>query len=697
MRADYLSYKRATGASLLGLVVQCVFAASFLIYGILGGDHAAVSASIFMIVGVAGWLALVIVFDQHRRERIEAMEAESLSADATASTSVFDTKSDEFRVAARRLAAMYKFFLPGVSLTLAAVLIGFGIWRFKTGLEIVDPGKYPGTGLTGWQLGLGVGLAFVGFIFARYASGMAKQAVWQNLRAGASFAVGSALLGLALAIGQIVDIAGPDTVLRYLVLIIPAFLVGIGAETILNFVLDIYRPRKAGETPRPAFDSRLLGFIAAPDRIAQSISEAINYQLGFDVTSGWFYQLLSRSVGPLVVVGAVVMWSFTTIAVLQPHQSGTVLRFGQPVRENIGPGWHWKLPWPIETVYIPEYIKTDERGRKVVGDLTATGIRTVQLGTSPPGTAEPLLWTNDHLGDEVFQLVSSGLTVGQESESKGLTDFAMVSVEIPLNYAVKDVSLYDQLAPPMLREDLLKLVAQRELTQFFQTVKLDDVMGPRRIDLTSRIRERVQAAFDQLNPDATGKARGAGVEIVFVGVVGVHPPKDKDVASSFEKVVEADQRFQARIDDAYAEQVKALTTAAGSVENARAIIDAINAYEQAQREKADPARLHELESKLHKLLDSAGGEIAVQIAAAKAERWETHMRARGTAEEYKGQILAYEASPILFRAHAYFDALRTAMERSRLYVTDRNVAARVDLQDKDTGISAFKPVGDEEN
>ena len=62
------------------------------------------------------------------------------------------------------------------------------------------------------------------------------------------------------------------------------------------------------EVPRPAMDSRLLSFVAAPDRLAQSIGDALNYQFGFNVTESWFYQLVSRWLASLALVGALVVW-----------------------------------------------------------------------------------------------------------------------------------------------------------------------------------------------------------------------------------------------------------------------------------------------------------------------------------------------------------------------------------------------------
>jgi regulator of protease activity HflC (stomatin/prohibitin superfamily) len=341
-------------------------------------------------------------------------------------------------------------------------------------------------------------------------------------------------------------------------------------------------------------------------------------------------------------------------------------------------------------------VKLDGKGKRFVADYTATGLRTVQLGTPPPGTAEPILWTNDHLGDEVFQLVSSGqgavaTDAGEAGGNTALADFALVSMELPLQYSVLDVDKYDQLAPPMMRDDLLKVTAQRELTRFFQTVTLDDVLGPRRFDLSDEIRRRINAAFDQLNPDpVTGKPLGAGVEIVFAGIVGVHPPKDKDIALSFEKVVEADQRYQARMDGANAEQIKSLTLAAGDVSTANSIVAGIDALEKAERDHADAKLIADLESRLATLLDAAGGKTSSKIADAKGDRWLTHMQARGRASEYIGQLKAYETSPGLYRANVYFDALKGMMANARVYITDPDVAIRAELQDKESNVGVFK-------
>src|SRR5437773_3882475 len=128
MKADYLSYQRASKVSLLGLAIQLALGLLLLVFSLYTADKAGETAAVFVLLGVPVWLALAILFDQHRRERIEAIEAEAFAASDAASSSVFEERSDDLRVAARRLKVLYRFMIPAVSLAVAGVLIGIGIW-----------------------------------------------------------------------------------------------------------------------------------------------------------------------------------------------------------------------------------------------------------------------------------------------------------------------------------------------------------------------------------------------------------------------------------------------------------------------------------------------------------------------------------------------------------------------------------------
>ncbi|MEX2079973.1 MAG: hypothetical protein WEC33_00010, partial [Dehalococcoidia bacterium] len=253
MKADYLTYKQATARSLLGLVIQLAMGLAMLLYGFLENDPSAVTAAAFVLVGVIVWLTLAILFDQHRRERVEAMEAEAFATSDAATSSVFEQGAQDLRVAAKRLRFVARFVVPSIGVLVGALLVAIGLYRFRLGMGFVSPDAFAQSSFTRPHstvaLAIGIPIAFIGFVFARYVAGMAKQKVWAPLRGGAAFAVGAAVLALALAVGHFVKIAGPDVVLRYLLVVIPAMLVLIGAEVLLNFVLELYRPRRPGEFP----------------------------------------------------------------------------------------------------------------------------------------------------------------------------------------------------------------------------------------------------------------------------------------------------------------------------------------------------------------------------------------------------------------------------------------------------------------
>ncbi|MEC8558716.1 MAG: hypothetical protein VXY94_01415, partial [Planctomycetota bacterium] len=301
MRVDHFAYQQATRVAGFGLLLQLAIGLTLLLFGLLGRDSTLVIGSFYPLVGLLVWIVLIIVFQQHRLERLEALEEDELR-EARPDASIFEASREETGIAARRLRKMHKWIVPTASLATAGLLVLLSIMTFvwfgrlddemstvnlDAGFEI---GKSPG-----WQIAICLGFAVIAFIFSRFVAGMSKQPAWQNLRGGAGFMVGNALVCLAIAIGVILTLFDNTGAMRVVSQIILVFMLAVAAETVLNFILNLYRPRRGGEVPRPAFDSRVLSLLAAPDSIVRSINEAVNYQFGFDITSSWGYQLLIRS------------------------------------------------------------------------------------------------------------------------------------------------------------------------------------------------------------------------------------------------------------------------------------------------------------------------------------------------------------------------------------------------------------------
>ena len=707
MRADHLSYKRATNVAMLGIVIQLVLGVGLLLYGLLLDDRAGITGSVFILLGSVAWIALAIVFDQHRRERIEAVEFENFSEQDLASSSVFEESGADLRVAAKRLDGLYKYMLPAVSIAMGIALIALGWIRLSGKTEAFrdqmneEVATVTGMGHHGWAIALGIGIAVIGFVFARFTSGMARAKVWENLRGGSVYSVGSALFGLAIAIAHFADLAGLGSVLQWISDALSITMIVLGAEIFLNFVLDIYRPRPQGEYPRPAFDSRLLGFVAAPDRIAESINDAINYQFGYEVTSSWFYKLLSKSFLWLVLFGGVAVWLMPSLAVVEPHQRGLLLVNGKPTGSELGPGLHFKPPWPFGKVVVPEFIRTetvgegrDARQRDVVEE-TATGVRVLQLGANAPTSPTVMLWANEELEESLMVVQPSREALIRRTRDVG-RGLSLATVRVPVYYSVKPggVESYLRLGiDGRTRDQVLNRVAQRELMRELASRSIDEVVGSGRNDIRESLKQRITQAFANLNPDETGTPRGAGVEVLFVGLEDARPPGD--AAKAYEQVLEASQKAATVVIQAEQSRAETLAKVVGSVEGAEEIVAAI-AELDAMPASTDPQELLEKELEIRGMIEDAGGEAGDIILAARADRWDEHMSARALSEEYNGKLAAYQAAPLIYENRMRFEAMAEAIKELRLYIVDESVEKRIrlDLLDKYIGTSGFEPLNE---
>ena len=61
----------------------------------------------------------------------------------------------------------------------------------------------------------------------------------------------------------------------------------------------------------------------------------------------------------LIAAAAVGLWLLTGLYFVSTHEQGVVLRFGRFVALT-GPGPNYHLPWPIETVELPEVTTTHQ-------------------------------------------------------------------------------------------------------------------------------------------------------------------------------------------------------------------------------------------------------------------------------------------------------------------------------------------------
>ncbi len=690
LRIDEQTYRRAAQAALLGLAAQSLLLVVMLLTAfwassrnLVGESLSLFSASYHMIGGLLVWSVLWMVFNQHRLERLEGIESEQMARSDAQLAALFDEHAEDLQVARKRLQNMYRYGINGVSIALVVYYLAVGgsmIWR-ALGLARnplywtpVERAQDHSTTL----LVMTILMAFVSFVSARYVAGMTKVKEWSMLRGGAGYLMASALasvLGFAAALSASL---GRPALWTYLGVLMAGLLLVTGFEIAMSFLLGAYRPRKPGETPRPAFESRLLGWLTAPESIAKIVNETINYQFGFEVSRSWFYRLLGRALTPLVLFGIATLLGISSIVVVAPHEQAVILRMGEMAGDPVGPGMHFKLPWPLGRVEKYPVLRVHQF---IVGS-----------SIEAPEEGKAVLWTNQHAGQEEYMITAPTPYEGQAatepgaegrktaSESAGMS---LTGAQVVVQYTVKDLKQLVRNAPyphemltathPGFRREAAKVLvapAERRVNAYFASHTIDHLLGSGAVAAAEALHRQIQDDYDRA---------GLGIQVLLVSLSGVHPPQEK-VAPSFLQQIGVRQERQTTIEKAKAEAIKTLAEVAGSYESAQKIHDAILQLERLKDELAAtpsgdaPARESKnrqrivQEVELERLLMASRGEAARLILEARAERWARAIDEHTQAILFQAEAKAYRNAPQVYVLRKYLEAQEEALGAARTIV-----------------------------
>jgi len=668
MRVDHHACQRAATTALTGLILQFAIATTLLVFGLFSGSTAFVFASLFLLVGVLVWLGLIVLFYQEKMQLLEALEETELVGEEH--TSMFDTAGDSVRPAAARLKLIHRWVMPIFSLAIATALIVIGILllRFLNQLDHQDDSLrtfVKHTSYIGWALTVSMGFVLTSFIYSRFISGMSKVTTWTNLRGGSAWMVGNAIILLAVSVGLLFRFFDNDEVLQVVCWGIPIFMLAVAAEIVINFVLNLYRPRLHGESPRPAFDSKSLSLFASPDSLVRSINEAVNYQFGFDITSSWGYQLFIRSAIWLLGLGFVVLFAMSSLVIVEPTQQAVRIRQGAIIGEVHSPGPMFKLPWPIESAIVEN----------------VTQIRHLPLTFVWKEGRRVILWTDDfnqHAVTRPLPFIVNDSRGSSESISDDL--LSLVDLQAVLQYRIADDGFLKWLqfgsdeverrSRKTYRELTLIAIAQNELTELFQTLQLDKILGSDRGTISNVAQQKIQTALN---------LQQSGIEIVAIDLPLIAP--SGDAAGSFEELSVAKQG-EARLISAATAHGQALLTR--TVGNPDLVVDVVKAVEKfntakrlldAQRRKDDTTnqtdareRVKRFEEEALLLIENGNGRAAAQIRNARVERWTSLMNTWSRSSRVHGQMAAFQAAPELYMQRMYMSVLARNLPSIRKYV-----------------------------
>lgn len=743
--------KRPVQVALICLILNVLFFGISFFLGRWSG-YSAISTVSWLFLSVALiCFVLSLQFYQRVRAEQEKLDMSQLTSDQQAST-IFQAKTERdvlFTAAQNRLDMLEKWFIPIFSGVIAVYQISIGLYLLNVlHSALQNDQKQPL--LCAIFL---MAMAFVSFLLSRYATGMSAEPKWKPLRAGGSAMLCAALLcfGVAIVLAVVHLFSSLEFLTDIAATVISGLLIVLGAETALNLIMDIYRPRLKGQYSRSAFDSRLLGIINEPGGILRSAADAIDYQFGFKVSQTWFYKLLEQAIVPLILFAVVTLYLMSCIVVVEPNEQAIIERLGNPINDAnnvrlVGPGLTFKLPWPIDVAYKYPTTAISEIG---IGYLVTAD---TQAEDYQP---RPKLWGRQHYDEEYHLLVATEQTFTELSGST--VPVSLVIAAVPVQYRINN--LYNFIYNHNEPEKLLEAICYRELTRYAASAKIEvrdeaemgflfsiglefeselnsgtipeglrqifeqndislsqetNVMteqagsgwvitdvADEQLRMYSVKKEQDRLNIYQADYSMTGKGRaeaariltqrvqaaadeaGLGVEIVFLGLQGVHPPIE--VAADYQKVTGAVQKQQKLVLDAQAERIKTLGTLVGSIDRADELSGLAEQYRHAQ-DANSPEQIEELGDKLDEAFGQASGEIFRTLRESQSYAFEKETLAEATGRQFANQLKAFRAAPEIYVHEQLLAMYEQALSAIRKYVVvaDQNDTqiTVIDLQEK---------------
>jgi regulator of protease activity HflC (stomatin/prohibitin superfamily) len=493
----------------------------------LAGQVNILFLGIGVLVAATSWFQMRL----EERERLEKLELDEL-AKSHGSSALFEARDAEVFPAQRSREQFERFFVPGFTVLLFLLQAGgaWVLWRWLSRSTTLPDVKQP---ITGSAL-FGVFFLLL-FLLGRFSATIARLEHHRLLRPGASYVLLNSFLSLLVALGMVGVWAGFPKMDFYVAHVLCGLLALVAVETLVQLVLEIYRPRVKGKVERPLYESRLVGLLGQPEGLITTAAQALDYQFGFKVSETWFYRFLEQALGWLLLLQVVALVLSTSVVFIEAGEDGVLEHFGKLVtsRSPLGPGAHLKWPWPIDHVYR---YRTEQ-------------IQTFTVGWAPQASEAQqkfVLWGQSHRGETNF-LVASHLQLSQgvtnEVTGKRTPPVNLLTVSVPVQFQITNLLdwAYNNEDAPSLLADL----GTREVVRYLVGVDMNDIMAQGRQEAARVLTERIQAAADQ---------HTLGARIVAVDMGDLHPPVK--VAPDYEKVIAANQTKQARILAARADGIR---------------------------------------------------------------------------------------------------------------------------------------------
>jgi len=571
------------------------------------------------------------------RERIEALEMQELDR-TRGNESLFAGAAEDAYPARNARRQFEKWVVPGFSVL---VLLGqaLGLLLVYSQLQ----GELGGWNLFTQASGSAMQIMFfalfmvVLFMMGKYSAGLARMDGQELLRPGANYMLLGSMVCTAVVIAETASFF--DQVWdRGITWVVFAVIAVSALENLVTLVLEIYRPRIDDKKARLLYESRLIGLLGQPGGLISTAAQALDYQFGFKVSETWFYKYLEQKLALIIAIQVVVLFLSSSFVVIQPNEEAFRERFGKR-NAHLGPGFSFKLPWPIDKVYR---YKTTEIQNFVLGVLDQN--EEAKPNSGAPEDVQVLLWTTQHNHgsskdpEQNYNMIVASSDVLLDAAASDSVPVNLLTVSIPVQYRINDLTNW------VYKTDnagaMLQKLSMREVTRYLIGVDINVLMGPGRTKAQEELKKAIQ---QQAN------ASELGAEIVFVGLQDIHPPVGQNeqskatggVAESYEKVNVAQLHSETN-------RLGALQYKAGKVPQARGLAA--------------------------EFLADAHSQSTNKVALAGAE-----------AGRFGHQISAFNAAPSVYATRSKLETFVETTRGARKYILsnpDNRDIINLELQDK---------------
>jgi len=585
----------------------------------LAGQVCSIFIAQGVLVAAVSWFQMRL----EESERLEKLEFEEL-AKMHSGSALFEAKDAEVFPVQRTREQFERFFVPVFTVVLCLIQAGgaYLLWRWLSRPATLVEIKQPTMTLALFGL-----FALVLFPLGKFSASMARLEDHRLLRPGASYLLLCAYLCFFVALGLVgvqADYSKADFYVAGALCVVLALM---AAETLVNLVFEMYRPRVRGKVERPLYDSRLVGLLGQPEGLITTAAQALDYQFGFKVSETWFYRFFEKALFWLLLAQVAALVLSTSVVFIEAGEQGVLEHYGKLVRERtpLQPGAHLVWPWPIDKVH---HFRTDQIQSFDVGSIPdpQSQYKNIVLWTAPHTTKEENFVVANRVSRSLASTNQAGMPI--EVATNHTPPVSLITGSIPVQFQITNIMdwFYNNEDSPSLLQDL----ATREIVRYLVNVDMNELMSYGRLEAGRDLISRIQQAAEK---------HQMGARVISVGLQDIHPPVK--VAPDYEKVIAALESKQAKILEAKAYEIRT---------NALAEAEAVSLVNQASA-------------------DSITRQVTAQAGAAL----------------FTNQIPAFEAAPSVYAERKYLETFAQATAPARKYLllmTNTHNVATFDLQDK---------------